>query len=146
MRKYSLLLSIAGLAVLGLIDSAYLTHSAITGSALSCGIAGLDGCNVVAQSGYSRLFGIPLAEYGLAFYGLILLLALFSISASHRFISHALHFFAGVGALFSLYFIGLQIFAIKALCVYCLGSFVIATLIFVLSQRHWRPVPDTVTP
>jgi len=138
MKRSTLLIAVIILGILGVIDSAYLTHAAVTGNALACGIAGLDGCNVVAQSGYSRLLGIPLAEYGLVFYGAVLLLAIIAFTRPNKLVRGALLLFGAVGALFSLYFIGLQVFAIKALCVYCLGSFALAVLIFALTYVLWR--------
>lgn len=54
------------LSLVGFFDSLYLSWGALTGSPLICGI--LEGCNVVAQSSYSWVFGIPLAMYGVAYY------------------------------------------------------------------------------
>lgn len=144
MKRSTLLISVLVLAVLGIVDSAYLTHAAVTGSALACGISGLDGCNVVAQSTYSRVFGIPLAEYGLVFYGAVLLLAIMAFTRSSKLLHGALLLFGVVGALLSLYFIGVQVFAIKALCVYCLGSFALAVLIFAFTYVIWRRTPEPV--
>jgi len=142
MKRSTLLVLVLLLAVLGIADSAYLTHAAVTGNALACGIAGLDGCNVVAQSTYSKLLGIPLAEYGLVFYGAVLLLAIIAFTRPSKLVRNALLLFGVVGALFSLYFIVLQVFVIKALCVYCLGSFVLATLICAFTYLVWKRASD----
>jgi len=126
------------LALLGIIDAGYLAQAAITNTELLCGISTLDGCNIVAQSEYSRLLGIPLAFYGLAFYVGVLVLAAVALFVRHRALMHVLVFVGGLGFLVSLYFLYLQIFQINALCIYCLASFVLSTLIFVLAVRFER--------
>ncbi len=142
MKRSTLLVLAMVLAVLGLIDSAYLTHADVTGSALACGITGLDGCNVVAQSAYSRFWGIPLAEFGLVFYGAVLLLAIIAFTRPTKMVHGLMLLFGVVGAALSLYFMGLQVFVIKALCVYCLGSAVLAVLLLAVAYFVWRRTPD----
>ncbi|MEO6536579.1 MAG: vitamin K epoxide reductase family protein [Candidatus Paceibacterota bacterium] len=139
MSRTALLTLILVLAFLGLADATYLAHSALTGSALSCGIDSvLDGCNVVAQSAHSRVLGIPLAVYGVVFYAFLFMLSGLLLIISKRHFYHALFVVAILGFLSSVYFIGLQIFVIKALCIYCLGSFVISLLIFVCALILYR--------
>ncbi len=127
------------LSFLGLADAWYLTQSALTGTALSCDIgAALDGCNIVAQSPYSKLFGLPLALYGVGFYALV-----FALTAS-LFVWHAraLYRFAVwlgiVGVLMSAVFLAIQFFLIKALCIYCLASAAITLFIWVASRSLWK--------
>ncbi len=144
MSRTTLLTLILVLSFLGLADATYLAHSALTGSALACGIDSvLDGCNVVAQSAYSRVLGIPLAVYGVVFYAFLFMLSGLLLVVSKRHFYHSLFVVAVLGILSSIYFIGLQIFVIKALCIYCLGSFVISFLIFILAtllyRRHTPP-------
>ena len=71
MHKNFLIGGLLVLSFLGIADSTYLSYTALTGSSLACSIKGLDGCNVVAQSIYSHLFGIPLGVYGVIFYVLL---------------------------------------------------------------------------
>src|SRR3989338_6577488 len=63
------------LAFLGLANSAYLAQQETSGDPLLCNIQNFSGCNIVAASEYSKLFGIPLAEYGVLFYGILFVLA-----------------------------------------------------------------------
>ena len=115
------------LALLGLADSWYLFESAVTDTSLVCDIGTvLDGCNIVAQSPYSRVFGIPLAFFGVVYYALLLVLAGVTAAVSKRILSRALWFLAIVGALASAIFVFIQVALIKALCIYCIGSAVIA--------------------
>ncbi len=140
MNRQTLIRWIIALALIGLLDALYLAYSALTHNPLACSITGLDGCNIVAGSSYSRFLGIPLAVFGVFFYGAILLSAVFTHVFSNRTLYHFLLAAASVGALSSLYFMYLQFFVIKALCVYCAFSFVVSILIFAaclhLFHRH----------
>lgn len=124
------------LALVGLADAVYLTDMALTGSALTCDIAGLDGCNIVAQSSFSQLLGFPLALYGVVFYLLFLLTFWISIYKVSLGTKRLVFLVAIAGALFSTYFLYLQFFVIQALCIYCLGSaFVAYTLALLTGMR-----------
>lgn len=130
-KIYSTLVIVLALA--GLLDAVYLSDMALTGSELTCTITGLDGCNVVAQSVYSQFLGIPLAVYGVIFYSLLLLaiiVSLYRVSAGMRRLVFSI---ALAGALFSSYFMYLQFFVIKALCIYCMGSAFVAYLLAILT-------------
>jgi len=129
------------LAVLGLVDSLYLASHAASDTALFCDIgAGLDGCNQVAQSPYSQIYGIPLAYLGVGFYALLLVASLVAAGRHSRFVHQALLVVAGVGALFSIVFLYIQLVLIQALCVYCIASAAIAFLSLgaavYLDRRH----------
>jgi uncharacterized membrane protein len=121
------------LSSLGLIDALYLSDMALTGSELACSIAGLDGCNVVAQSVYSKFLGLPLAVYGVMFYALLLLAIIVSLYRISTGMRRLVFVIALAGALFSSYFMYLQFFVIKALCVYCMGSALVAYILAILT-------------
>lgn len=130
MSRSLLLATIIVLAFLGLADTWYLAQSALTNTALNCGIEALDQCNTVAQSEYSRLFGIPLALYGFGFYAVFFVVAAIITTLSRPILVKLLFWISALGFLLSLYFLYLQLYVIDALCIYCLASFVIATLLF----------------
>lgn len=133
MKTTTILAGIIALALLGLADSWYLTESAMTDTPLICGPGMLEGCNAVAQSPYSKLLGIPLAMYGVLFYALTLMIALAITFFSRRSLPRYLLIITGGGALASVYFLFVQFFLIKALCVYCLLSAVISFALIALS-------------
>ena len=133
MKRQTHLSFIIALAVFGLIDAGYLAETALTGGQLACDINGLSGCNAVAQSVYSQLFGIPLGVYGLVFYGFFLLLAIGACIRPSPKVDYFLAILAGAGGISSLYFLYAQFFLIKALCIYCIASAVIAGLLVVLT-------------
>ena len=122
------------LAFCGIANAAYLTQSEITGTPLICDIQNLSGCNIVANSQYSQLFGIPLAEYGMLFYGILFVLAALELVLFDRFLRRVLQVFAFFGIIASLCFTALQVFLIGAFCIYCLASSIIALLIFILAS------------
>lgn len=135
------------LAFFGLADSIYLAQSDLNGTPLLCTAQGLSDCNTVATSQYSRLFGVPLAELGVLFYGIVFVLAALEIVIFDQLLRHALQAFSLVGILSSLYFTFIQKFVIGAFCMYCLASTFIALLIFILAsliepiRRRVAPVP-----
>lgn len=137
------------LALVGIGVSGYLTYVENQAVRAVCGPVG--DCNAVQSSPYARLFGLlPLGILGLA--GYILLLTTWYIQRSTAgnpadWAAFALFCMAFVGMLFSLYLTYLELFVIKAVCVWCLTSAVIISLILLLSlgpaDRHikyWRTV------
>ncbi len=143
MRRTSLLVLTTIFSFLGILDSWYLAQHALTNTALYCGIGALSGCNAVAQSPYSHLFGIPLGVYGVFFYGVVFIASALAYSAPVRRLMQLLFLFGCLGFLMSLYFIGLQLFVIDAICIYCVASFALSVGIFVTTfklVRH-RPAP-----
>lgn len=121
------------LAFCGVADSAYLAQHEIDGTPLICNIQNLSGCNIVAASQYSQLFGIPLAEYGVLFYGILFVLAALELVLFDRVLRRALQAAALIGLLASLYFTFVQVFMIGAYCIYCIASAFIAFLIFIFA-------------
>ena len=153
MHKNFLIGGLLVLSFLGIADSWYLSYKALTGGALACTIKGLEGCNVVAQSAYSHLFGIPLGVYGVVFYVAMFILAALVLIVPIRFAHDALAGLGIMGFIASIFFILIQEFLIKALCIYCLGSAVISFLACILAILLWKRFtalpepknPDVVT-
>ena len=117
------------LAFCGLADSAYLTQHELSGTPLLCNIQNLSGCNIVASSQYSHVFGIPLAEFGMLFYGIIFVLAALELVIFDQILRRLLQGISLIGVVFSLYFTLIQVFVIHAFCIYCFASALIALLI-----------------
>ncbi|MBU6323682.1 MAG: vitamin K epoxide reductase family protein [Patescibacteria group bacterium] len=127
------------LTFVGIADAAYLAESETTGTPLVCNIQGLTGCNVVAQSEYSRLFGIPVADYGVAFYAVLFALAALEVALVAVAIRRTIQALALVGVLTSAVFVYVQLALIHAICIYCMASAFISLLIFICSLplEHW---------
>lgn len=121
------------LALCGLADSVYIAQHEASGTPLLCNVGNLSGCNIVAQSPYSKVLGIPLAEYGIFFYAIIFILSVLELFIFDQLLRRALQALSAIGLLASICFTLLQVFVINALCIYCLGSAVVALLIFLLA-------------
>ena len=130
-------LGVAGILLLafcGLADSAYIMQHELSGTPLLCNIQNFSGCNIVAASQYSRLFGIPLAEYGVMFYGIMFVLAALELVIFDRLLRRVLQAASLVGVIASLYFSFVQVFFIGAFCIYCFASAIIALLVLILAS------------
>ena len=144
MKRFGVVL-ILFLAFCGLADSAYLAKNEVAGTPLTCTVQGLTDCDAVATSSYARVFGVPIAEYGMLFYGALFVLAALELVLFERLLRRVLRALALVGVLASLYFIFVQVVFIKALCIYCDVSAVITLIIFIFTLLI-EPVKRRVPP
>ena len=131
MPKFSPLLLIGlilGLSLLGFADSLFIFMEKILGGPIPCLIG--SGCDTVTNSPYSKLFGIHLAVYGMAFYLAVGIITLLYFDTKKILFVHLIMPITGVGFLMSLYFIYVQKFLIGAFCTYCIISAIIATALF----------------
>lgn len=122
------------LAFCGLADSLYLTQHELFGTPLICNLQNLSGCNIVASSQYSHVFGIPLAEFGVLFYGVLFVLAALEIVLFDQLVRRLLQVASLIGIISSLYFTFVQVFLIGAFCIYCFASAFITVLVFILAS------------
>ena len=117
------------LSVIGFLISVYLTYLHYTeGQSAFCS-QGSD-CDVVRQSSYSAILGIPVALLGAVGYALIIWFNYVSLARSTRWV--LLYTISLAGFLFSAYITYLEIFVIKAICPYCVVSALIMTVIFIM--------------
>ena len=130
---------VAALALAGIFVSLYLTlyKLGIIGE-LSCSIGS---CETVNTSTWSRLLGLPVAAWGLLFYldvFAISLIGTFPRFEDERVISLVLVAEAAVGVLFSAWLTYLELGVIHAICIWCVTSAVIVTLILLVSVADLR--------
>lgn len=115
----------------GFLDAAYLTVTHFQHKIPPCAI---NGCESVLTSQYAVILGVPIALIGMLYYFVLFLFAL-----SGRY--HKFLFLVSAGFAISLGLLGIQMFAIRALCLYCLLSFGITTLLLFISLlllRTWQ--------
>jgi len=122
------------LALIGLGVAAYLAYVESASVEAVCGPIG--NCNTVQSSPYARVFGIPISTIGLAGYGLILVTWLWGqrpdlpLADQMPLIVFCAALFS---VLFSIYLTYLEIFVIRAVCIWCLISATVVTLILLVS-------------
>ena len=130
---------VAALALAGIFISLYLTlyKIGVIGE-LSCSIGS---CETVNLSKWSRFLGLPVAAWGLFFYIDVFAIAL--VGTMPRFeneplISLVLTAEAAVGVLFTAWLTYLELAVIRAICIWCVTSAVVVTLIFLTSALDLR--------
>lgn len=125
----------------GFADATYLTTQHYLGLPVACSI--LEGCEQVTTSPYSLIFGIPVALLGSIFYLTILILSVIYLDSKKIKFLNLITKITPFGFLASLYFVYLQIFVIKAICLWCMGSAITTTLLFIFSLVFLRRRSDT---
>ncbi|MHB8626418.1 MAG: vitamin K epoxide reductase family protein [Aggregatilineales bacterium] len=143
LKWLSILLALAGTA-----DAVYLTYSKLTDTLTACPANGTFNCELVQHSIYSEIAGIPIAYIGLA--GYLAILAVLLLDGRFEFFTRrgALLTFGLtlLGFLYSGFLTSTEAFILHAWCLWCLGSAIVMTCLFVLSGiRAWRQigiVPD----
>lgn len=125
------------LAIVGLGVAAYLAYVETQAVAAVCGPVG--DCNAVQSSPYAKLFGVlPVGVLGAIGYIAILAAWLWGRFGSGRLADYAPLAVFGVtlfGVLFSLYLTYLEPFVIGAVCIWCLTSAVIITLLMLFTLK-----------
>ena len=124
-HKYDI---IVVLSVVGLGVSLFLAISHYLGITVPCNVT--HGCEVVLNSKYSMLFGLPLSVWGVAYFSSVIVSALMAnhYAQWRRILTGLL----AIGALSSLVFLSLQFFVIKKVCQYCLTTDLLSILLLIL--------------
>lgn len=133
LRLASAVLAAAGAAITG-----YLTVVHYTGSGLVCPTSG---CETVQRSRYAEIAGVPVALLGLLGFVGLLVCAL----SAHEAAATAGATLALVAFLFSAYLFLVQVFAIKAICPWCVTADVLTTALLALTWLRLRreaPTPS----
>ena len=130
---------VAALALAGIFIATYLTlyKLGVIGE-LSCSIGS---CETVNTSKWSRFVGMPVAAWGVLFYVEVFIFALVGTLPrfeNARFISLILVIESGFGVLFSAWLTYLELAVIHAICIWCVTSAVIVTLILFVSVADSR--------
>jgi uncharacterized membrane protein len=128
---------VLALGVVGLGVAGYLAYVETQMVSAVCGPVG--DCNAVQSSEYARIFGVlPVAVLGLMGYLAILGVwawGRFRQDRLSRFVPLALYGMIFPGTLYSLYLTYLELFVIKAVCMWCLSSAVIMTLLLLINVQ-----------
>ena len=125
-----LALSFLSVSFIGFLDATYLTVKYYLGTPLNCSI--LEGCETVTASQYATIGSIPVALLGAIYYLAIFLLIIVYLDTKREGAMTFAARFTIIGFLVSLWFLYLQLFVIKAICLYCMVSVLTSTLLFIL--------------
>lgn len=147
---------IGAIAVLGAINTAYLTISKLTRAAAACPTSG---CERVLESPYATLFGLPLSLFGLVAYIGMAVLAFSPLLVNpeknrqlrtnlEKATWWLLFFGATAMAIFSGYLMYIMFsqfvskFGVGGICYYCIASalFALSMLVVTLLGRDWEDI------
>jgi uncharacterized membrane protein len=106
-------------------------------------VCAVGSCETVQTSRWASLLGIPVAVWGVGFYVAVLGVTLAGLRASltdSRRLSQLLVAMTGTGVLFSAWLTYLELFVIDAICMWCVVSAILATLLFVTCWLDLREV------
>ena len=135
------------ISIIGLGVAIYLTYVEFTHTQALCGPVG--DCNAVQSSPYAKLFGVlPIGLVGAIGYIAILCAWVwrrFRTDSLARIAGPAMFGMALFGTLFSIYLTYLELFVIHAVCIWCLSSAVIITVLMLLNLpaiTQWLAISD----
>ncbi len=118
-------------AILGVLDTSYLIYHKVKGTDVACLFFPKAWCRKVQYSKQSKTFGIPNSYLGFLMYaGLLLFTYLASQGTVPWWWVRAI---VTVGFLFSMYFVYVQAFVLKAFCTWCVVSAINFSVMFVAS-------------
>jgi len=115
-------------ATLGIAVATYIVIADSGGGSPTC-LAGGHGCETVANSTYSHVFGVNIAVFGIFAY--VLLLAAALLRGDKARLGGFIVALGGFG--YSVYLTYLELFKIEAICQWCVGSAVLMTVIFAVN-------------
>ena len=119
-------------AFIGFADAAYLTAKHYLGEIPPCSI--VTGCETVLTSAYATLPGnIPIALVGALYYLMLFIGGVIYLDTKNTFILKTTAYGTTVGFLTSVILINLQVFIIRAICLYCVVSAAASTILFIIS-------------
>jgi uncharacterized membrane protein len=140
----------AGIASIGAVVTAYLTTVKLGGGEAICPVSG---CDVVLNSPWATIFGLPLSLFGFLGYFSMMVFAVvplfFNSPEQKRFRAKLenwtglLLFMGGTAMMvFSAYLMYLLAYEIKAACTYCIASAVFSLSLFILAiiGREWEDI------
>jgi uncharacterized membrane protein len=138
--RHSLRRACLALITVGILITGYLSIGELSDSTTVCIESGAFNCDVVQNSVYSKIMGIPIAMLGFGTY-LVLgaLVGLENRAGLLREYGAALVFAITLfGFLYSAWLTYIEFFQLKALCPWCLASAAVMTLLFIVSGLRLR--------
>jgi len=132
-HKYKILLF---LFAISFIASVILSINLLKPSPLICGPS--EGCSIVANSEYSKTFGMENAYLGFVFFLALILLTTYHIKRPIRKTKLLINFGTLVAGLWAIYSLYLMNFVIEAFCKYCTALDVSSLFAVALVIYAWK--------
>ena len=135
-----------GLSVAGLAVSVYLTVDHFTTRpVLACPATATVNCEKVLTSSWANVLGIPVALYGLVFFIAMVGLTWPSAWRDPR-LGRVRLGAAAVGVVAVVYLVGVELFAVDSICLWCTAVHVITVALFAMLAFAAALSPDRATP
>ncbi|MEX0932687.1 MAG: vitamin K epoxide reductase family protein [Candidatus Pacearchaeota archaeon] len=132
-NKYEILLF---LFAISLISSVILSINLMQPSSIICDVT--EGCHIVANSEYSKTFGIENAFLGLFFFTGLMIITILQIRKPTKEGKFLINFGAIIGGIWAIYSLYLMEFVIKAYCKYCTALDASSILAVVIVLLTWK--------
>lgn len=116
-------------SVIGILDTLYLIYHKVRGTEVACPFFPKEWCHKVQHAPQSKTFGIPNSVAGFFMYLAILALSLMLLNGGVSLVP--IQAIVAIGFLFSLYFIYVQGFVLRAFCTWCVVSAINFTVLAV---------------
>lgn len=117
------------LSVMGFMNASFLTYRYYFAGPPPCTI---QGCETVTTSEYAEIAGVSVALLGALYYLSLAALSAFLLNTPKRGVLFGAFLISSVGLLMSIWFTYVQLFILKAICIYCFFSAVETFIIFIL--------------
>ena len=143
--KKSFKVAIIIIGLIGLIDSSYLTYAHYKAHPLNCftkEIEKTSSCQVVTDSIYSTILGVPISLLGMCFYLVVISIGIMSYKKDYTFLLNLLLPFSALAVLFSLRLTYLQVYIIGYLCYYCILSATLACILLGISWKIYNQINE----
>lgn len=115
------------LSIVGVLLCVYIYYADTYSSGVVCPN---NGCAVVAESEYSKIFGIPVSILGFLYYVGMSAIVVFADKFG-KYFNKLLGLGVAAGIIFTIYLRFVELFYVKAICIWCWGSVIIVALITV---------------
>ncbi len=123
MKKETLLKAVIAFGFIGLIAATYTSYAHFDASAYDvCSFGESFSCDIVNQSEYAKVAGIPVAFLGFGAYIFYLVFGFYSLKKHNDTLLMLASAGAVAGLMFSLYLTGIEAFVLYTWCLFCIIS------------------------